>query len=242
MLSALRSLIVRTAMPMRWKRDPQHAARALKRFGDVEADSGWQYLQAIRVTTDHELRRMLFENVVEEFKHAGYFHQAAHSLATDRIRSVEEPRTLLINRPEDMCEFLAFAHVSEKAIHSQFNVYASSCGIPAVSDIFNNISVEEAGHESEAHKHLKRAAGSNGAASLAVWKARSKRGIEAWKRIAEPFGGLMFHVIFAVTFLVFGPLLKQRQKAAPGPLIHRDEERDERSLALSPSAIGTTAL
>lgn len=241
MFSDFRSLVVRTAMPMKWKSDPQHAARALKRFGDVEADSGWQYLQAIRVAADPDLRRMLFENVVEEFKHAGYFHQAAHTLATGRIRSADEPRTLLIKRPEDMCDFLAFAHVSEKAIHSQFDVYAAACGIPAVSEIFKNISVEESGHESEAHSHLKRAAGSNRAASLAVWKARFKRGVEAWKRLAEPVGGLMFHAIFAVTFLVLGPLLKQREKASLGPIIHRADRTNERSPALS-SAIETPAL
>lgn len=242
MFSDLRSLVVRTAMPMRRKSDAQHAARALKRFGDVEADSSWQYLQAIRVADDPDLRRMLFENVVEELKHAGYFHQAAHSLATCRIRSADEPRTLLIKLPEDMCDFLAFAHVSEKAIHSQFDVYATSCGIPAVSEIFKNISVEESGHESEAHSYLKRAAGTNGAARLAVWKAIAKRGIQAWKRLAEPVGGLMFHAIFAVTFLVFGPLLKQRQKAFLGPVIHWRGRTNERSAASLPSAIGTAAL
>jgi rubrerythrin len=217
LISALRGLLVRTVMPFRWKRDHHHAAQALKRFGDVEADSAWQYLRALRMTDDVELRRMLFENVIEELKHSDLFYGAAHSLAARRIRSIDQARTPLIGDQKGMAGFLAFAHVSEKAIHGQFDSYAASCSLPEVAQVFCAISADEAGHESEARAHLERVAGTASVARRAIWAAHAKRGYESWMRLVEPIGGIVFLVLFGILFLLLGPLMR-RSSGEGGPV------------------------
>ena len=215
MFSSFRALLVRILVPARWGSDPGHAARTLKRFGDVEADSAWQYLCALDHCRDTAVRRTLFENVLEEFKHADAFYGAAHSLATQRLRGDEQRRTRLTAQPADLPRFLAYAHVCEEAIHGQFDSYASACGLPAVSQVFRDISADEATHGSETLLHLERLAGSSGAARRALIRARLQRLYEAWMRFAARLGNVTFYPVLALLFFVFGGVLRRPQEALP---------------------------
>lgn len=207
-MSAGRALLVRTLVPSRWSGHPDRVAATLKRFGDVESDSAWQYLQALEVCSDPAVRRMLFENVLEEFKHADYFYGAAHALATERLRSPEQRRTLLTERPDDLPRFLAYAHVSEEAIHGQFDSYARACRLPAVAKVFRDISEDEASHGCETQACLRRLVGSDRAAARAVRRARGRRLYEAWMRSAARLGDVTFYPLLGLVFFIFGPLLR----------------------------------
>lgn len=208
LISAARAVLVRSLVPSRWAANPDRAARSLKRFGDVEADSGWQYLHAIGVCKDHDLKRMLFENVLEEFKHADYFYGAAHSLATNRIRGSEERRTVLVNSGSDLPAFLAYANVCETAIHTQFDSYAAACTIPEVSKVFRDISADEESHGAETYEHLRRLLGNREGARWAMLKARGQRLYEAWMRGSAMIGNLTFYPVLGLLFFLFGPFLK----------------------------------
>jgi hypothetical protein len=213
MLSSFRALLVRLLVPARWGSDPGHAARALKRFGDVEADSAWQYLCALDHCRDTAVRRMLFENVLEEFKHADAFYGAAHTLATQRLHGGDQRRTCLTAGPSDLPRFLAYAHVCEEAIHGQFDSYASACHLPAVSQVFRDISADEATHGSETLRHLERLAGSPAAAQRQLVRARLQRVYEAWMRFAARLGNVTFYPVLALLFFAFGALLRRPPEA-----------------------------
>jgi hypothetical protein len=215
MISSFRAFLVRLLVPARWGSDAGHVARTLKRFGDVEADSAWQYLCALDHCSDTGVRRTLFENVLEEFKHADAFYGAAHSLATHRLHGDNQRRTCLTARPTDLPRFLAYAHVCEEAIHGQFDSYASACRLPAVSQVFRDISADEATHGSETLLHLERLAGSPGAARRALIVARLQRFYEAWMRFAARLGDITFYPVLALLFFVFGGALRRSQEALP---------------------------
>lgn len=209
LVSAVRAFVVRTVVPSRWSNDPDRAARALKRFGDVEADSAWQYMQAIRECDDRALKRMLFENVLEEFRHADYFHNAAHAMATRRILGLQQRRTVLVDGAGDLPGFLAYAHVCEDAIHSQFDSYASACRQPGIVKVFRDISADEASHGSETYEHLTRLVGSTGRARWRTFKARCQRFYEGWMRGTAHLGNVTFFPLLGLIFFLFGPFLKR---------------------------------
>ena len=215
MFTAIRNAITRLVLPIAWGRSSDHAARTLKRFGDTESDSGWQYLKAIEHTQDDELKRMLFSNVLEEYRHSDYFYGAAHQLATQRLHSTPAARSRLVQGPQDMAYFLAYAHECEHSIHGQFDAFASACRLPAVSDVFRRISADEEDHEAQAHDFLTQAVdGSARRARWMVFKAKAARGYEAWMRGTHRMGDVTFGVLLSVVFFAFGPLVAQRQARA----------------------------
>ena len=222
MFTAIRNGITRLVLPVVWGRSSDHAARTLKRFGDTESDSGWQYLQAIEHTDDDDLKRMLFSNVLEEYRHSDYFYGAAHELATQRLHSPAAARTRLVDGPKDMAYFLAYAHECEHSIHGQFDAFATACRLPAVSDVFRRICDDEEDHEAQAHDFLIQAVGGRAdGARWMVFKAKSARVYEAWMRGSQRMGDVTFGVLLSAVFFAFGPLLASRRPRAavrPQPL------------------------
>ena len=216
MFTAIRNGITRLVLPVVWARSNDHAARTLKRFGDTESDSGWQYLQAIEHTDDDQLKRMLFSNVLEEYRHSDYFYHAAHQLATQRLRSTPTARTRLVQDSKDIAYFLAYAHECEHSIHGQFNAFASACRQPAVSDVFHRICADEEDHKVQAYDFLTKAVdGSTNRARWMVFRAKSARFYESWMRGSQRIGDITFGMILSVVFFIFGPLLASRQPHSP---------------------------
>jgi len=200
----LRKLVIRALLPQAWGRDRHCAAASLKRFGNVEADSAWQYHQALCCSTDAELKRMLFENMLEEFDHADRFRQVANKLSSHRLYAANEERVQLIEREGDLAPFLAYVHLSEKDIHGQFETYAKVCGIKEVANVFSSVREDEANHEAQARRFLLLAAGSEAAATRAILRARLRRAKETWVCASKSIGQVSFSVILIGVFLVFG--------------------------------------
>jgi rubrerythrin len=218
MFTTLRNSITRLVLPIVWGRSSDHAARTLKRFGDTESDSGWQYLQAIEHTDDDALKRMLFSNVLEEYRHSDYFYGAAHQLASSRLHSPPCARTRLVKAPSDMAYFLAYAHECEHSIHGQFDAFASACHLPAVSDVFRRICADEEDHEAQAHDFLLQAVGGEKSrARNMVFKAKRARLYEAWMRGSQRMGDVTFGTLLSIVFFAFGPLVASRRRAAEPP-------------------------
>lgn len=213
MITLVKNTLTRLLLPIAWSRGPDHPARTLKRFGDTESDSGWQYLQALQHTDDPGLKRMLFSNVMEEFRHADYFYGAAHQLARERLHSAAQARTPLVQAPKDLPYFLAYAHECERSVHEQFDAYAGACSLPEVADVFRRICSDEEDHEAQAHAFLCEQVGSAGVARRLVWKAKATRLYEAWMRGSQRMGDVMFGVMLSAVFFAFGPLLARRPAA-----------------------------
>lgn len=214
MFTFIRNAVTRVALPFFWRRSPAHAASTLKQFGETEFDSGWQYLNAMAYTDNVRLRQMLFENVLEEFRHSDYFLGAAHTLATSRLQGVAQARLPLVQASDDLPLFLAYAHQSEKSIHDQFDVFAKSCHLPAVTDVFNRICGDEAEHEVEARTLLEEIIGSAKSAGKLIRKAKLKRAYEAWMRGSQHIGDFMFSIVLTTTFLIYGPLVGRTPRPA----------------------------
>ncbi len=215
MLTFIRNAVTRIALPIFWRHSQGHAAATLKQFGETEFDSGWQYLNAMEHAQSVKLRQMLFENVLEEFRHSDYFLGAAHTLATSRLQGIARARLPLVQTASDLPFFLAYAHLAEKSIHDQFDVFAKACHLPAVSDVFHKICNDEAEHEAEARTLLEETAESPRQARGLVLRAKLKRAYETWMRGSQHIGDFMFSAVLSLIFLVYGPFMSRRPSSAP---------------------------
>jgi rubrerythrin len=203
MHTQLRNFLTHALMPLAWRMNPQRAAEALKRFGDTEADSGWHYLRAMLITDDVQLKRMLFANAIEEFRHSDYFNIAAHQLSSERLSRPPSERSRLVQNGADLPYFLAYAHESERSIYSQFGTYARACGMREVSDVFHRIRQDEEEHESRAAAFLRLEVGAKRAVRLII-KAKLARMTEAWTRASQMVGDLTFRAVLRSIFLLYG--------------------------------------
>lgn len=218
MSTTLSNAVTRLMLPLVWGRRPDHAARALRRFARTEADSGWQYLRAIEHAQDPGLRRMLFHQVLEEYRHADHFHGVAGRLAVRRDEGGQGARRPLVRSAADLAGFLACAHVCEGRIHSQFRAFAQACRIPEVSEVFLRVRADEQGHEASALSQLRHLLdGHAGRVRTKVLAARASCLHDTWMRGARRIGDAVFGLLLTALFLGFGALT-----AWPGAAARRE--------------------
>jgi rubrerythrin len=203
MHGSVRNLVTKTLMPLAWRDNNSRAARALKRFADTEADSGWHYLRAMSATDDGQMKQMLFANAFEEFRHSDYFTAVAHQLATQRLSGPACERSRLVRGRADLPYFLAYASESERSIHGQFSTYARACGIKEVSEVFDRIGQDEEEHESRTESFLDSEVGPKQARFL-ILRVRLIRMTEAWSRASQAIGELMFAIVLRSIFFAYG--------------------------------------
>lgn len=211
----LRSLTTRLLLPLSWRRDDQHVAQTLKRFSDVEFDSAWQYLNAMKHVPQPAVQRLLFENLLEEMEHADAFLALSHGLARQRIAGEQAARVALVDSAEDIPYFLAYAHESERSIALQFDGYARACGRrDAVADVFRSIALDETTHEQNARASLVALIGDEAAARRLHLKVKFARTWQSWTRGSKRIGDVLFALIVGTVFvgagLLFGGACRRR--------------------------------
>lgn len=222
-MSSLRTAAIRALMPRVWQGNPQRAAVALHRFGTVEADSAWQYHQALVLARGNpELQRMLFSHMMEELDHASRFHRVSSDLRREAIQATPQQRRQLAQTTQDLPYFLAYVHLSEKAIHHQFGAYAAASHDPRVRGVFNGVRDDEAGHEGHTLTFLTALMGYPATLAL-IRKARWSRIAETCKRSTESFGDFVAEALLRVVFVFFGAATWRpgpkagRRGASPAP-------------------------
>lgn len=199
----IRGFTVRTLMPLAWRMNSQRAATALKRFSDTEADSAWQYLRAMLVADDVQLKRMLFENVLEELRHSDYFNDVRRGLPAGRTSLPTNERLRLVHTIADLPYFLAYAHECERSIHDQFDAYARACNIKEVSSVFRSIQEDEKEHESQAAQFLVSTTSIKGARWLNL-KVKIVRKKEAYLRSSRLVSDITLGVVLRTIFILYG--------------------------------------
>ena len=230
----LRDAVTAVLMPVAWRLSRRRVGNTLHRFAEVEADSAWQYLNALELADDTILRRKLFDNFVEELEHAERFRQLAAKHGSGRHRPQPLERTRLAGRPADIPAFLAYTYLSELSVARRFGTYARSSTIPEVRAVYESIVLQEQGHHQGAWQDLLRLTGSGEDVRRLVRKAKLTRGREAWLRFGRRLGGLFSVVWLSACYVVFAPLLFlycRRRLGAPTAPTRDDEAMAHRRTA-----------
>ena len=107
---------------------------------------------------------------------------------------------------DDLPSFVAYAHVSERAICEEFALYAKLSPNKVTSLVFQSIRREEVNHHEGALTSL-RAMVSEKVAMRLVGRAWRKRAAESFEELAGRVGDLFVDLVLGLTYFVFGPIL-----------------------------------
>lgn len=212
-----RALLTLILLPALWQLRPARAVETAKVFADIELDSAWQYLNAMRVTSDTRAQAILFDNFLDELAHADRFFAVARTLGLRRSGKATQARKSLVQSKEDLVPFFAYAQVSERAIANEFAVYALAARrYPEIASVFLSVMEEEQKHDKESERLLVEQARDHGLIKKALRRARLQRARELWMRVSQRIGAAMFLLSCGAIYLVFGLLLYWPSKSRLG--------------------------
>jgi len=205
-----RLLFLRLVTPLVWRKSKTRLEKSIELFAVTESDSGWQILYALKKVSNLKFRALMFQHALEEFYHGDQFHEARLRCGGLRHLNGQHTRTVLFapeQKGRGIKEFLAYAHVGEFDVMSQFSAYANASGNHHSREHFENFQIDEKQHAKLTFVLLKKVVGSTTKAKLAVLKARFTRLKESWIHFGEWFGQLNVSLILGALYFLFGPLV-----------------------------------
>ncbi len=203
---ALRRWAIRVVMPVMWRLWPRRRAHALAEFAATEADSGWQFKQAIERTPDPALKALLFCNLLEEMEHSERFQRLADGMGQGRVGVAPARRTSLATDTSSLRAFIAYVHAGELDISHEFDAYGRAAGVPAISGTFEALREDEEGHQSGLWSALRKLTRSDSEARSLVRRARWRRLYRSWLSVSKQLGDAMLALWLGLAYLLMGPL------------------------------------
>jgi hypothetical protein len=218
----LRHAAVRLLIPLCWRLSRRRIAASLERFSQVEADSGWQMLQALEAVDDPHARAALFNNALEEVHHAAIFADLARSYADALIQPTTPARKRLYDPNTGLIPFEAYHFVGEVDVYDQFLTYAKASPIGEISDAFLRIRGDEAEHQKLAYEQLVAMVGSERRIRRLIQRVRLERTWDEWERFARVLGDVTCLAVLSVIYALFAPFVflacrRRLRDPLPGP-------------------------
>jgi rubrerythrin len=197
------SLVHRLTNPIVWA-FPGNAARKLRGFAEVEAESVLEMRGAAALTKDPARRLLYLRHALDEERHARAFLHAAQEHGAPWTPLHASSQDLFAQLGEE--RFLAFVHRGERRGRMQFESYEAHFDVrrPKLATLFRGIIVDERRHETYSRELLERVAGTRSRAALrwaATW--------EAWRRwlgAGRVVSGWIYTALMVVLYVCLAPL------------------------------------
>lgn len=220
MRAVLRRVAIRHFLPLSWRLGDERVARSLQRFALVESDSAWQFLRALEVLEKPEHKAAMFHDALEEMSHAEGFARLAARYSPRPLPLPREARSPLIERPEQLGEFLAYIYVGERDVYDEFDDYARAARRPDIEAHLAAIQADEAGHHEDAERTVLNLVGSEARFVRLQRQARWRRFRESFMRVSTGIGHVVSTLLLGALYFAVGALLAvpARRRMAPRPL------------------------
>lgn len=205
----MRRMLIRWLTPLAWRSGDARMARAIRRFADVEADSGWQALQLLYGVDDPALKAECFEIALEESAHSRMFRQVALELDRDVERGWQPPGREALFDPgtvDGAVNAVADLMVNERGVYGEFSDYARASRHPRLAAIFARIREDESGHGDCAGDMLARLCADRAQAHRALRRAGRRRFWRNYMAGSKAVGGAMMGLLLRVAFFALGGL------------------------------------
>lgn len=201
----IRPLLIKSLTRFSWSINRRRLASSVRRFADVEADSGWQALQLVRRCEAPELRGELLEMALEESAHARLFRNCALEFdpAVDQFW-VPAGRKSLYTDKGGVLLALAEMMVSEKAVYKEFDAYLAASNDPRLSKVFETVRADEVSHGSTIDELLLRLAPDRRHLDRVTRRARLKRTLALVSAAAKAVAEAVIKALLGFLYLVFG--------------------------------------
>lgn len=202
---SIRRFTIRHATSASWRSRPSSLARALRRFADVEGDSGWQAMQLVQASKDPAIRAAFFGIALEEAAHAEWFREAALVTCADIEAGWElRGRKSLCPKGCDLALAMAEMEINERIVYLEFLDYAAATTHPHVRELFERVRADEAGH-SDASRGAANRAGDNPSAQL-LRRAHARRLQRTLSALSRAVGDVFAQAFLLLIYGVLGGL------------------------------------
>ncbi len=209
-MNLFRNLVIRSLLPLTWRRSPRWLAAGLQQFSVTEMDSAWQILHAMREVSDPVTRAKMFQHALEEVHHSAEFDRVSKQFTPvppPKMRPVRIPIYDEEAGSSAMVDFLAFAHVGESDVFYQFSSYAAAIGNDRASEVFEEAKRDERGHASLTLALLRDVAPNKSTVRRVVLRMRWKRAYESWLRFSSHIGEFTSAILLGAMYLFFAPFV-----------------------------------
>ncbi|MBN8212935.1 MAG: ferritin-like domain-containing protein, partial [Xanthomonadales bacterium] len=224
-------MLIRWLTPLAWRTGDARLARAIRRFADVEADSGWQALQLLHAVDVPALKAEFFAIALEESAHARMFRQVALGIDRDIEQAWQSPgREALYSKRTGMIPAVADLMVSEEGVYGEFADYARATHHPQLVATFARIRDDEAGHGESAGEMLMRLSSGRADPRRALRHARWRRFGRNYMAGSKAIGGTVMGLLLRIAFYALGGFGRVFSGRAPAPPEQAGGSADPRTL------------
>ncbi|MCO5143681.1 MAG: ferritin-like domain-containing protein [Oligoflexia bacterium] len=171
-----------------WKKPGPRLAETLVKFEATEEDSSWHLLQGLKQEKDCQKKAKLFQQVLEEFRHAEEFQFLYKEIFAKKLKSLKEERQELFRKTE-VWKLYAFCRIGEESAAKRFaHIIEADCE-PRMKRVLKRIVADEEGHIEEADVLLDVLPIHEVTAELR--RIRLKRFKESWMRMGRHLTGII---------------------------------------------------
>lgn len=201
----MRRMLIRWVTPLAWRSSNRRLARSIRRFADVEADSGWQALQILYAVDDPRLKAELFEIALEEAAHARMFRKIALEFDPAVEHSWQpQSRESLYSKQRGAAAAVADLVVSEKAVYEEFSDYARATRDQRLISVFARIREDECEHGECADEILNRLTRGPDQTRHELRAARRRRFMRNYLTGSKMIGSVIIGGLLRAAFFAFG--------------------------------------
>jgi rubrerythrin len=203
----MRRMLIRWLTPLAWRSGDARLARAIRRFADVEADSGWQALQLLYGVDDPALKAECFEIALEESAHSRMFRQVALALDREVERGWQPQGREALFDPgaaDGAVNAVADLMVNERGVYAEFSDYERATRHPWLIAVFARIREDESEHGDCAGDMLAQLCGDPSLARRALRRAGRRRFRRNYMVGSKAVGGAMMGLLLRVAFFALG--------------------------------------
>jgi len=192
----------------------------LRRYALIEADNGWQFMQAVEALPRPADRAQMFLHAMEEAHQSSRFQVVARAVDPTSLRRGEAHRKALLTDPAELGDFLATVEVADAELKQDFGVYAEASADPRATALFLALRAEQADHAEATRTLMLELVGSSDRATEALKRARRRRLWQQWGRLGADTSDRLASVLISLVFFLAGPIFARRARArvAPRPL------------------------
>lgn len=203
--------IITYITPVIWKYFPNRKIRTIQKFSYTEKDSGCRLMQYLILIKDPEIKKELFQHVLEEFHHADLFANLATQMSSMYSNVEIPPRSFQITADspfKDLVSAYAYASVGESEINKDFSAYNNKRFDKKIRAVFARVASDESRHSDNTDEiFLKLCSTINAKPNSVYFWARLKRRYELYSVFMKQIGEIQLSLVLRLLYYVIGSVI-----------------------------------
>jgi hypothetical protein len=204
----IQKLIITFITPNVWKIFPSRKIQTIQKFSYTEKDSGCRLLQYLVLIKDPDIKKELFQHVLEEFYHADLFADLAKQISVNYSNVSIPSREFQVTADspyDDLLAAYAYAHIGEYSINKDFSSYNNKRFDRDIRAAFARVASDEGRHaESTDDVFIKLCNFDKNKARKIYFFATLKRKYELYSAFMKQVGEFQLTILLRGLYFILG--------------------------------------